>query len=361
MNEPDQMLPPAERDAGELNGKKKGMSRTQTVFVLLKVVFSIALIIWLFQKVNPARVWDSVCQARLTPFLLGTLLTWFTVLIASWRWQRLLGILDIAIPLRSLVGIAQIGQFFTMFLPGPAGDDLTRMLYVSRIAKGRVGEACATVLVDRVIGLSSVLLMALACLPFHWPLLAASRQTRWLALAIMTAAVPVVIAGLVYFLLPRRQAERWMERWLPGLPGAKWHDRILRMWKMLGDGKREIAGVILAALGTQVTVCTFFYLAGRAVGITAPFTIWLGFVPVVLAASAVPISIIGLGVRENLVVLFLGVLAGVDQELALAASFIAFAMMFTVALFGGLVYVFFRPQKRPPAAADTEPAPTTTT
>jgi glycosyltransferase 2 family protein len=322
------------------------MNRKRTTLVIIKIALTAALFAWLFHKVSPDRVWDSVRHARPAPFVGGVLLCWLTVLIAGWRWDRLLNVIGLAVPLPSLIGIAQIGQFFSMFLPGPTGDDLTRMLYVSKIAQGRVGEACATVLLDRIIGLASVLLMALACLPFHWQLLAASRQTWWLALAILTAAALMLAAGLVFFLVPRPHLDRWIERGLPGLPGTKWHDRILRMWVMLTSHKKPIATVLLAAVGTQLTVCTFFYLAGCAVGIAAPFATWLGFVPVVLAASAIPISIAGLGVREYLVVLFLGVMAGVDTEHALAASLIAFAMMFTVSLMGGIVYVFFRPRSR---------------
>ena len=75
-----------------------------------------------------------------------------------------------------------IAQFFSIFLPGSAGDDLTRMLYISRLAPGRVGEACATVLLDRFIGLTSVLLLALFCVPWQWSLMSDFKlQTHWIA------------------------------------------------------------------------------------------------------------------------------------------------------------------------------------
>jgi hypothetical protein len=64
----------------------------------------------------------------------------------------------------------------------------------------------------------------------------------------------------------------------------------------------------------------------------------------VLAANALPITIAGLGVREYLLVLFLGVTAQVESERALAASFVTFAMILAVCLLGGLLYVFYRPK-----------------
>jgi len=62
-----------------------------------------------------------VRKAAIAPILAGALLCWFTVLIAGLRWHRLLKAFEIRIPLFALVCIAQIGQFFLMFLPGPAG------------------------------------------------------------------------------------------------------------------------------------------------------------------------------------------------------------------------------------------------
>jgi glycosyltransferase 2 family protein len=88
-----------------------------------------------------------------------------------------------------------------------------------------------------------------------------------------------------------------------------------------------------------------FYLAGTSVGLHIPMLAWLGVVPIILAASAVPITIAGIGVREYLLVLFLGVLANINGEKALAASLITFSMMLAVCLAGGIVYIFYRPRE----------------
>ena len=93
-------------------------------------------------------------------------------------------------------------------------------------------------------------------------------------------------------------------------------------------------------------------LAGAAVGIELPLVTWLSFVPIVLAASALPISVAGIGVREYLLVLFLGVIGGVESERALAASFVAFSIILTVCVLGGLLYIFYRPKQKLTAPAE---------
>src|SRR5258708_1686723 len=99
------------------------MNARRALFLVVKIVFAAAVITWLFHKVDVARVWGNVRHARLAPLFAGTLLILLTVGIAGWRWRLLLRIFEIEIPLKSLICVAQVGQFFTMFLPGPTGDD----------------------------------------------------------------------------------------------------------------------------------------------------------------------------------------------------------------------------------------------
>ena len=326
------------------------MKARQVAFLVAKLVFAAAVIVWLSRKVDVAQVWSSVRNAQLAPILLGVLLCLLTVAIAGWRWQRLLRVFQIHLPLKPLICIAQIGQFFVVFLPGPVGDDVTRMLYISRLAPGRVAEACTTVLLDRCIGLASVLVLAVVCIPWHWDVLSTSQQTYWLALAIAAVGAGICLFGLFFFAAGHPTHE-WFQKRLGLLPAHSLRDELVRVWGLLCANKKALAQVIVAALITQVLLCFLFYLAGVSVGINAPLVGWLSFVPIVLAANALPITVAGLGVREYLLVLFLGVVAQVQGERALAASFIAFAMILAVCLLGGLLYIFYRPKA--PAA---EPA-----
>jgi hypothetical protein len=230
-----------------------------------------------------------------------------------------------------------------VFLPGPTGDDLTRMLYISRIAKGRIGEACTTVLLDRLIGLASVLGLALLCIPWQWDLMSTSRQTYWLACGMIAAGAAVCGGGLIFFLLPRAKLAAIRDWALGFIPEGKVQRQFRRMGELLVLNRPAVGRVILAAVGTQLILCFVYWLAGHAVGMNAPLSLWMGFVPIVLAANAVPITIAGLGVREYLLVLFLGVVGHVEGAQALAASLVVFGVTLAACLFGGVVYIFYRP------------------
>src|SRR5438270_7376863 len=125
------------------------MTKRQVIFAAAKIAFTAVILTILARKVDMSHVWINLRDAQKAPIVAGVLLCLGTVITAGWRWQRLLRIFQIDLPVKALISIAQIGQFFVMFLPGPTGDDLTRMLYISRLSLGRVGEACTTVLLAR--------------------------------------------------------------------------------------------------------------------------------------------------------------------------------------------------------------------
>lgn len=328
------------------------MNKKQLIFTLAKIAFAAIVITLLLYKVDAAKVWGYVRSAAIAPILAGIALCWCTVLIAGLRWHRLLRAFEIGIPLFALVCIAQIGQFFLVFLPGPAGDDLTRMLYISRLSKGRAGEACASVLLDRCIGLASILLLAVACISFQWPSLAVSPKTYWPAVCIFAAGLVVLAGVLLYFVIDGLFMQRAVEKLLNRFQTFKMRGELALISKRIFTSKLAVAEVLAAAICTQFLLCSVYYFAGKSVGIPASIAIWLGFVPIVLAANAIPITVFGLGVREPILVLYLGVLGHVDNGKALASSFIVLSITLAVCLLGGIVYIFYRP----PGANSPQPA-----
>jgi uncharacterized membrane protein YbhN (UPF0104 family) len=175
--------------------------------------------------------------------------------------------------------------------------------------------------------------------------MSSSSQTRWLALGMLAAGAFACLGGAVFF-LAGHPTHRWFEKRLRLRPAHSLRDEAARIWGVLCDNKLLVAKVIGAAVITQLIHCGIFYLAGLSVGIRTPLLIWPTFVPIVLASNALPITIAGIGVREYLLVLFLGVIAGVDSERAIATSFVIFAMILMMCLLGGLLYIFYRPKRK---------------
>lgn len=276
--------------------------------------------------------------------LLGVLLNVGTVLIAGLRWKLLVRAAGLRLRWRDLTCIAFIGQFFATFLPGPVGDDLTRMVYAARIAGDKAPLALSSVVIDRLIGLSVILLLAVVVIPWHYSLLAGHPQTALLAGGLVAGGVAVAVGLAVFFTLPRRWLHQAGQFVMHLAPSGRWRLLVGRFIGAYVDQRGTIGLVLAAAFAVQVVLCAVFWVAGLAVGVSAGPAVWFGFVPVVLAANALPITIAGLGIREYLVVLFLGVLASVPAEVALAASLAVFFMMLATNMLGGLVFLAYRPR-----------------
>ena len=315
------------------------MSLKSVLFLLVKALVAGAICVWLLSRVDGAALLASLSSAAPAPLAVGFALCVAVLAIAAWRWRRLLGLFEIRASTGSLFSIVWIGQFFSMFLPGPLGDDASRMVYISRIAPGRVGEACLSVVLDRGLGLCSVFALCLLALPLQWKLLAANVQTSLLAGAVFAMGAAVTVGGAAFLVFGRTSSASGLFHLFPE---GKVRDELLRIWNLAASHKVVVIQVFIAAVVVQLLNCAIFWLAGLAVGITLPLAAWINFVPIILAANILPITIAGLGVREYLVVLFLGVVGGVPHSQAMAASLLVFASMVAVSAAGGLVFVLYR-------------------
>jgi uncharacterized membrane protein YbhN (UPF0104 family) len=161
----------------------------------------------------------------------------------------------------------------------------------------------------------------------------------------LIAGGSVTAIGAAFFVSTGRGCQRFFGALLRIIPKTTLHDHLTRMTGMLCSNKAAIAQVTGAAIGTQLLLCLVYWLAGVAVGVPAGLPIWFGFVPIVIAANAFPVTVAGIGVREYLLVLFLGVLVQVERETALAASLVVLGMTLAVCLLGGIVYIVYRPKQ----------------
>ena len=322
--------------------ERKKMRGRGLIVTAAKAAVAVSVLWLLLREVDMRALSALLIEASKLLLLFGVLLNVGTVLIAGLRWKLLVRAAGVPLRWRDLTCIAFIGQFFATFLPGPVGDDLTRMVYVARIAGPNTPVALSSVVLDRLIGLSVILLLTLFVTPWHYELLASHPQTALFAGGLVAGGIVVATAAAVFFTVPSRWLHASGAAFMRLVPAGHWRLQLGRFVAAYVDHRRTIALVVLAALSVQVVLCAVFWVGGMAVGIHLGPAVWFGFVPVVLAANALPITIAGLGIREYLVVLFLGVLGNVSQEQALAASLAVFGMMLATNMLGGAVFLAYR-------------------
>lgn len=85
-----------------------------------------------------------------------------TVLIAGLRWHILLRSQGLALHLWDTIRIVAMGAFFGTFLPGSAGGDIVRGVYIYQATHGRRTSALLSIFIDRLIGLVAFILFGVA-------------------------------------------------------------------------------------------------------------------------------------------------------------------------------------------------------
>jgi uncharacterized protein (TIRG00374 family) len=207
------------------------------------------------------------------------------------------------------------GFYWGGLTPGRVGE-LYKIKYLQQIGVP-TGEAVASVGLDRVLDAVALIAAgALFLLATDWWRLDYSGAIN---LGMLGIAVTLGLLTAVVVILWRdpRRAER-----------------IDRLVKILGETWRSLCrlshGQWLAAGLLTVGAMGFFvldrWLIAMALGIEAPFTVVAGAVILAGLVSVLPLSVQGVGTRDAVLVVLLGV-AGVAPELAIAFSSLILVMI----------------------------------
>ncbi len=312
---------------------------------ILKLCIAAGIFSLVISRADSSRVLECLKTAEWKPVMFAGLLLFSTIPIAGWRWQQLLIANGIEIPFRSLLFTSHIGQLFTLFLPGPVGDDAVRMLYISKLVPDRFSTALSSVLLDRLLGLMGILFLAAACIPSHWNTLFSSDSfaIKMLAGCFLGISGVSCLCLILAIALGSDRIKKLTNQGSHLFPGERIPSAIRALGNTFCEGRKAIVPVLAAASLTQILVCGAFYFAGQSVHVDVPFSIWLGFVPIILGSNAVPITVAGIGVRDYLLVLFLGALAGISSPEAIATSLIVLGLSVALGISGGIPYLLFSP------------------
>ena len=296
----------------------------------LRIIVSAALLVVLITKIPSDTVQPKDTGAGTLTFLIAALaLTFAGFLLSAWRWQRVLAVFDVHVPIRTLLGHYLAGQFVGNVLPSTVGGDVLRMSRATS-STGSSDVAFASVVIERLTGFVALPLLTCIGLLIKPSLL--DVQHAWISLVIAGATVVALFVILVVAGSPAlagRFAKR--ENWMRFIGAV--HIGVDRMRRE----PRRTTSVIIAAVAYQASVVAAVWCAIHALGVSVPDGAVLAFVPAVAMAQVLPISLSGLGIREGLLVLLLHPL-GVPTGKAIGVGLLWYGMTLVVSLLGAPLF-----------------------
>jgi uncharacterized protein (TIRG00374 family) len=292
---------------------------------VLRIVFAVALTAYLLDKSHPQEVAVSLRGASWPWIGAAILLVLVDRALMALRWIWLLGPVgrERRPSFAALMRIFFVSTFVGSFLPQSVGSDAVRTWQVT--ARGVPGaQALASVLMDRVLGIASILIAAIAGVAF-FPALLDRRE--------VVLAFAASLAGCV-FALAFVFSSRWdafvRRRLLPHLPVRiqPLVERILTALQAYQAHHGTTAVVLLASVGVQILRIVQAWCLGMSLGMTTSFVAYVAYIPVILLVMLLPISIMGIGVSQGAFVWLFGTSGGTTATVfALSVLFVALGIV----------------------------------
>lgn len=298
----------------------------------LAVTVILLVLLFKFQKIDGRRLLENIRMADIRFLIAAFFVNGLAYILCLLRWRMLLEALNIRLPLKRVIISFAGGIFFSSLLPSTIGGDVVRSIDLSAHTQ-KAKEVLATVFLDRLSGCVGMVIVAVTALFFGWRFI---HDTSVLfTVAAITAIMVFILAALFNDFLFLKINKFLHSPNAGRVRGAlkNLHQEIYYFKRNKKVMFKNLFVSVLIQLGGPAS----FYLTALALGLNINPLYFLLFLPIISAITLLPISIGGLGLRENTTVFFFSKI-GLPPELAAAMSFINSVFILLLAVLGGVVY-----------------------
>jgi uncharacterized protein (TIRG00374 family) len=311
---------------------------SRTVRIVLRITVAGGLTAYMLWKSHPRQVLAAAAVAEWPLIAVAVVLVLVDRALMAYRWVLLLCIVEPADrpPLAAVLRIFFLSTFVGTFLPS-VGGDVVRAYSIAKL-QVRGQDAVASVFMDRILGVASILLVALVSL-----LLARDLAGNRVIVASLASAGGVCLITLL--LVFSRRTALAASALLTRLPAAVQHagDLVLEAIRRYAAYHHQLASVLACSVAVQAVRIVQAYFLGRSLGLTLPLAMYVAFMPLILLVMLLPVTFNGLGTSQAAFVWFF-TRAGVPAASAFALSVLFVALGIGGNLPGGILYATGRTQ-----------------
>ncbi len=314
-----------------MSGEARSFRRRASL--VLRIAVSVGLIVFMISKLDIENMMRFVRRA-------DVLLVFWTLVavladraLMALRWMKLVEALEVHASRWKLVKIFFLSTFFGSFLPSGVGGEAVRAVSFSKLTSRGI-EGVASVVMDRLIGLLSMLLTGLLSLSIFY------RVYPHPALLYVVLAGSVgLIAGLALALAePVHRA--LLERFRGGTTRfAEWTRKAIEAMARYREKLGTLGFVLGMSVGVQLLRVLQAWLLSESMGLGTPGIYFFCFVPPILVVTMLPISVGGWG-TANVAYVALFSQVGMDPDGAFVLSILILSLGVVGNLPGGLIYAW---------------------
>jgi len=305
----------------------------------VRVGLGLAVVAVLLWRYDARPVFRVFARERPAYFACAVALYLAGQVICAYRWQLLAATLKVHASFSEFVAFTFIGMFTNLFVPGLLGGDAARSIYLGR-PRERIGEAVASVVADRAVGLLALFWLAAAAAIFlnyaHLPSSVITPTILVGAIALAGYLASPILARLIH-LMPRpiRRAGNIIAPYL--------------------HHPTTLLAPIALSVTLQITLAVAQYLLAAGLGLGTPLSLFILCVPIANVFASLPLTLNGLGLRESAYLVLFG-MAGMGKDDAIALGLLWFALLMVSGLTGSIAFMTTPAPTAPTnASSDDEP------
>ena len=307
--------------------------------MIVRLAITAAILAYLSTRIDMAAAARATAAISRPHLILVLMMVGLDRAVMILRWVLLLRASGNTISTGDATRLFLVSSFVGSFLPAGIGADAARAYGLSR-ATTTGSEALASVAVDRLLGIGSLVLMAVIGVITWTP----EDPGDWRIPAAILAAFSACVAVF------------WANEWLRLIIPTHRHEgfvtrRLLRLTDAVGRYRNRrgvLVHVLVWSIVVQMLRITQAYVLALGLGIAVPFTYFLLFMPLGLLMLLLPISISGFGLPQGVIVWLLRPM-GVPDSDAFALS----TLIVLTGLAGNLPGLFLWLRARNPVKSST--------
>jgi glycosyltransferase 2 family protein len=278
-------------------------SRTtrRTLLTIAKFALAIAILSYLGYQVYKnngfTRLWE---QQKNWPLLAAAVVCTFTAILLNFiRWHFLIRAVGIDIRLRDTTRYGALGYALNFVAPGSIGGDLFKAIFLAHGQPGRRTEAVATVLADRLLGVTTILVIASIGILATGVLDYAGPTLTVLCNMMLIATLVGVVGGAIILFIPATAGRR-ITGWTEHLPVVgSTAGRLLGAVRAFRGEKRLLLAAGVVSVFSNLLFITSVFLVASGLPLRHPnWADHIILVPIANIVAAMPITPAGLGAKE---------------------------------------------------------------
>jgi glycosyltransferase 2 family protein len=283
---------------------------------LVQGLVSLCLLLWIVRQISWVELAHNISNASPGLIVLTCLLYYIGIVLSCCKWQSILRIEGVSVPLFRLLRWYLIGSFASNFLPTDVGGDLGRGFYASRSIE-KPALIARSIIIERMTGLAVMLMLA-------WiGLIVIAHQAMIALLLAGTGLLVSLTAWLLFIRVTNRLPERLRAK--------------LKLWRSIWQQYRlqpvRIGWILMVSLLFQLMAGFGAWVNFRAVGMSLPLSTMLLVAAMAGVIGMLPISVNGWGVKESVYIGLLTPLIASPGNI-LAGVLLGRAVVFLLSLAG---------------------------